>query len=356
MNILFCGDVMPGGVLPYQRQYITDDFMSYIKSFDFRVATLEAAIGTNLSYDDTKIKGRQNIVYARDADFFRVKDMHFDVVSLANNHVWDLGEEGLKNTIETLKKNNILFCGAGLDLSEASAPAILEKDGLSIAIFAYCMYGTGYLGHVEIAGEKKAGVNPLDIEKVESDIREAKKKYNVVIVMPHWGMEYSYEPLPECISLAKRMVDAGADAILGSHTHQVQPLINIHGTPVCFSMGNFLFPDFYMQPPRPIWYPDSTSELSHIRRVYSYPFPIEEHILQVWNPTSRIGRYVITDITKNKLRACSGYVELSHDNILGKVNAPFAVRYQLCKTSLIIKYPLLRALINAFRWVRNQLK
>lgn len=99
MNMFFCGDIMPGGVLPYQDKYITSELLGFMHGFDFRIGTLEAAIGTNLRYDPVKMAGRQNIVYARDEDFFRVKEMGFDVVSLANNHIWDLGEAGLRNTI-----------------------------------------------------------------------------------------------------------------------------------------------------------------------------------------------------------------------------------------------------------------
>ena len=105
MKLLFCGDIMPGGVLSYQREYIKKEVKDYLKTFDLRISTLEAAIGTGISYDQTKMNGRMNIVYARNEDFFRVVDMGFDVVSLANNHVFDLGEEGLRNTIDILRNH-----------------------------------------------------------------------------------------------------------------------------------------------------------------------------------------------------------------------------------------------------------
>lgn len=315
MNLFFCGDIMPGGVLPYQEKYISPELLHYMQSFDFRIGTLEAAIGTGLSYDPIKMAGRQNIVYARDEDFFRVKEMSFDVVSLANNHVWDLGEEGLKNTIKTLKENNIKYCGAGLNLEEASQPAILEKDGFTIAIFAYCIYGSPWLGYVELAEENKPGINPLDINKVVIDIKEAKRKYDKVIILPHWGREYSYEPLPECISMAKRMIDAGADAVMGSHTHQIQPLVEYKKKPICYSMGNFLFPDFYMFPPRPIWYPQSIEETQGIEDVVGYPYPIDKPIRQVWNPVSRFGYIINLSVSKQFIDAKYRFVHLSVDNI-----------------------------------------
>ena len=325
MNLCFCGDVMPGGVLPYQQNYISSDLLGYLRGFDFRIGTLEAAIGAGLSFDPVKVQGRQNIIYARDEDFFRVKEMGFDVVSLANNHVWDLGEAGLRNTIRMLKENGIQYCGAGLDIEEASQPAVIVKDGLSIAILAYCMYGNKYLGYVELAGTGKPGVNPLDIEKVILDIKKAKEKYDKIIVLPHWGREYSFEPLRECVRMAKQMIEAGADAVLGSHPHHVQPLVEYKGRPICYSMGNFLFPDFYMHPPRPIWYPDTLEEVKGIKRVVGYPFPIEEPLCQVWNPLSRYGCMIKLSLTDNRFDPECRFVHASSDNVvsLSKPEHPF---------------------------------
>ncbi len=315
MRLFFCGDIMPGGVLPYQSTYITRELMEYISGFDFRIGTLEAAIGTGFSFDPVKMRGRQNIIYARDEDFFRVKEMGFDVVSLANNHIWDLGEEGLKNTIGVLQENGIKYCGAGMNAREASRPAVIEKGGLRVAVLAYCMYDSPWMGYVELATDEKAGVNPLRIDKVVKDIRDAKKEYDWVIVLPHWGREYRYEPLPECVSLAKEMVKAGADAVLGSHSHQIQPFVHIKGKPVCFSMGNFLFPDFFMHPPRPIWYPESVEEINGIQEVVGYPYPIHQPIKQVWNSVSRYGCTVGLEMDDRRMIGNIRYVSLSDNNV-----------------------------------------
>lgn len=349
MNLFFCGDIMPGGVLPYQDKYITTELLDFMRGFDFRIGTLEAAIGTNLPYDPVKMAGRQNIIYARNEDLFRVKEMRFDVVSLANNHVWDLGEEGLRNTIKVLKEKGIKYCGAGLNIEEASQPAIIEKDGLKIAILAYCMYGNKYLGYVELAGENKAGINPLDIEKVVKDIKVAKLKYDKVIVMPHWGREYQYEPLPECVTMAKRMVEAGADAVLGSHTHQMQPLITYKKTPICFSMGNFLFPDFYMYPPRPIWYPNSIEEVKGIKDVVGYPYPIEEPIRQVWNPVSRYGCVVNLSISKEMIDIELRYVHSSVENVEELADIDATILRSLKKATLMITNAPYSMLVKAKR-------
>ena len=342
MNLFFCGDIMPGGVLPYQSSYISQELQGYMEQFDYRIGTLESAIGTNLPYDDVKMQGRANIIYARNEDFFRIKDMGFDVVSLANNHVWDLGEEGLKNTIEILKANGIKYCGAGMDIEEASKPAIIEKDGIRIAILAYCMYGSKYLGYVELAGDGKAGINPLDIDKVVDDIKNAKKMFDKVIVLPHWGREYRYDPLPNCVTMAKRMIDSGADAVLGSHTHQMQPFLKYKGKPICFSMGNFLFPDFYMYPPRPIWYPASKESVVGIEDVVGYPFPINKPIRQVWNPISRYGCAITLNYTKRGYTSKVEYVHTSDDNVVMRAELPQKIRKKLRLNRYLIQYKALR--------------
>lgn len=316
MAILFCGDVMPGGVLPYQKEYISKDVLEYMKYFDLRIGTLEAAIGTDLEYDQVKMKGRQNIVYARNEDFFRVVEMGFDVVSLANNHVFDLGVEGLRNTIKILDDNGIKHCGAGENIEEASKPAIIEYKGKTIAILAYCMYGNAYLGYVELADNNKPGINPLDIDKVVLDIQKYKKQYDYVIVMPHWGREYQYFPLVECKELSYKMIDAGADAIMGSHAHNIQPMIKYKGKSIYFGMGNYLFPDFYMYPPRPIWYPDKNIDLTNIKREIGYPYPISQPIVSVWNGRSRIGIVSKIELENNKLSTDYRLVYLSVDNIV----------------------------------------
>lgn len=353
MKLFFCGDVVPGGVLPYQDEYMDSQLREYLRSFDFRVGTLECAVGTNLPYDEVKMQGRQNIVYIRDEDFFRVKEMGFDLVSLANNHVWDLGEEGLKNTIRHLKDNGILYCGAGMNIEEASRPAVIEREGMTIAFYAYCMYNSPWLGYVELAGEGKPGVNPLDIDRVESDIRVAKKQYDKVIVLPHWGRECSYKPSPECVEWARRMVAAGADAVFGSHTHSAQPLVTIKGTPVCFSMGNFLFPDFYMYPPRPIWYPGPDVDRTKIKDVSDYPFPVIEPVRQVSAPIARVGWAISATVNRDKMSLQPLFVRNSNSNILSFGDMDSSAKKSLREEYCMVKYPILKFPIKLVRKIRK---
>ena len=343
---------MPGGVLPYQKDYIGKELIGYMKSFDFRVGTLEAAIGTGLPYDEVKMRNRCNIVYARNEDFHRIVDLGFDVVSLANNHVFDLGIEGLKNTINLLKSNGIAYCGAGMNIEEASKPAILHHNGKSVAILAYCMYGNKYLGYVELATDNKPGVNPLECSKVIEDIRRYKNLYDYVVIMPHWGQEYTYYPMPECIQMAYAMIDAGADLVVGSHTHCVQPVLKYKKKTICFSLGNFMFPDFYMYPPRPIWYPDNTVDLNSIPDVVGYPFPIDKPIRQVWNDVSRIGKVLDVHISDSGVDVSSLFIRNSTNNIIDFYRDCQQMTRRMTVYRLAIKNPIIKKLLSLYRFIR----
>ena len=225
MRLFVCGDIMPGGILPYQEKYIDETLKNEMIQYDFRIGTLESAIGEGYEFDEVKMKGRANIIYARNEDMIRLKEMGFDVVSLANNHICDLGDGGLENTIAQLKQLGIQYCGAGMNIEEASRPAVVSKDGITVAFLAYCIYDSPWLGYVKMAGGNTPGVCPLEITKVIDDIRQAKSKYDKVVVLPHWGKEYSYVPLPETIEMTKQMIAAGADAVMASHPHIIQPLV-----------------------------------------------------------------------------------------------------------------------------------
>lgn len=315
MKILFCGDIMPGGVLPYQDVFVQMDLLAYMKSFDLRIGTLECAIGNNMKYEPSKMNAEMNIVYARNEDFFRVKELGIDIVSLANNHIFDLCEDGLKNTINLLVRNNIKYVGAGMSLEEASAPLIIERDGFSIAIFACCFSGLKPVW-VTAATSTSSGIWQTDIETICNKITDAKKRYDYVIVMPHWGIELKYYPPEEYYLYAKQMIDAGADSVLGSHTHTIAPHWKYKGKTICYSMGNFMFPDFCMEVPKPQYYPENKEECQLLDRRWFYPKDFSSPVVSVWRGRNRIGSMFSMNIKRRKIIVKYRLVVLDNNNIL----------------------------------------
>lgn len=317
MRVLFCGDVMVGGRLPYNEggRYITSEMMEYLHSFDILAGTLECAIGTGIEMDPAKMSTTKSIIYARDEDFFRILDMGFDVLSLANNHATDLGKEGLRNTIRLLDENHIKHCGAGMNLSEARQPAVITKDNMSIAIIG-CLFSGVSPTIFHVATDTDYGVYQTTIEQIEDQIREVKACYDKVVIMPHWGEEYTYLPPLYCKSYARRMIEAGADLIIGDHPHIINPVVKFNNVSCYFSLGNFLFPDRFLEVPRPTFYPDVNSNFNSIKRVWSYPKTVDEPILSVHRGRNRVGMAVEATFHDKKTTSRYQLVALDENNIL----------------------------------------
>jgi poly-gamma-glutamate synthesis protein (capsule biosynthesis protein) len=161
----------------------------------------------------------------------------FDIVSLANNHSLDCGRTGLRETTRCLEEQGIGYVGAGEDLAQASEPVIVEVDGLEIAFLAR----NALLPECVWLRPDAPGVAPLDTESIERDVRDAARRSDVVIVSLHWGVEYSRVPREQQKELAHRIVDAGAELVIGHHPHVLQPIEHYHGGVIAYSLGNFVF-------------------------------------------------------------------------------------------------------------------
>ena len=161
-----------------------------------------------------------------------------DFLSLANNHIGDYGSAGIKDTRRILRKHDIAFGGAGKDLEQARKVTYLDADGTRVAIIP-CLD----IVKVYWAGPDKAGATPCRDQYIVKDIKQAKRDggADVVIVFPHWGVEYTRQPLPAMRKHAARWVKAGADLVLGGHSHVAGAIEEIDGTPVLYSLGNLIF-------------------------------------------------------------------------------------------------------------------
>ena len=342
MKIIFCGDFVPGGVLHYQERCVDSVLSDYIAGFDLRICTLECAMGTGIPYDDAKKKTTNAIVYSTNEDFRHINDLGFNIVSLANNHITDLGREGLYNTIKLLDQNGILHFGAGANIDEAKRPLVITLGGLRIA-FIGCLFKGVPPTIFHAADINDYGVYQTDIETIIEDIKSAKENYDRVILMPHWAQEYNYMPPVYCYDYAKRMIDAGADAIIGSHPHIVNPHLTYKGKDIYFSLGNFLFPDICLEVPRPMYYPNEYKEVSELPRVWAYPPRIDKPSVAVWNKPNRVGMVVELSLEgKNKeYETKYSFVSLGIDNILRPYNGfySFLLRARLALFAFFIKMP-----------------
>ena len=164
-------------------------------------------------------------------------DAGFDIVSLANNHTLDCGRDGLTDTMRTLDAASVAYAGAGPTEADARAPRILTVNGLRIAILAR----NAWLPEIVWYRTDAPTIAPLDPDTIEDEIRAAARQADVVIVSVHWGEEFAKHPCPDQIDLAHKMIDAGANLVIGHHTHTLQPIEEYHKGVIAYSLGNFVF-------------------------------------------------------------------------------------------------------------------
>lgn len=187
------------------------------------------------------LKGK---TYTFRADPSRAKLLHefgTDIVNLANNHVYDFGPDALLDTISTLDQEKIPHVGAGANIKDASKPYYFICNGRKIAIVAATQIERT-TNYTKEATEDAPGVlKALNPDKFVKVIEEAEKNSDCVIAVVHWGTEGDSFYGRDQESLAHAFVEAGADAIIGGHTHCLQGFEVMDGVPVIYSLGNFWF-------------------------------------------------------------------------------------------------------------------
>jgi len=164
----------------------------------------------------------------------------FDVISLANNHVFDYGREALEDTLLRLKTAGIDYLGAGFNEKEAYSPIIKELNDTKIAFLAYTNLGP----ETWKAGEENSGIawiSENNLETIKRDIEKVKKESDILIVSLHSGEEYQKTPTQFQIEFSRAFIDAGADLVIGHHPHIIQPNEKYKDGWIFYSLGNFVF-------------------------------------------------------------------------------------------------------------------
>jgi poly-gamma-glutamate synthesis protein (capsule biosynthesis protein) len=169
-----------------------------------------------------------------------LQEMGVDIVTLANNHVYDYGKQALLDTFTTLKDAGIDYFGAGENLEEAMKPVYYEIDGKTIA-FVGASRAEKYKLTPQATETDPGILRCYDTELFLEVIREADANADFVIAVVHWGTEYSYDLENVQLSSGKEYLDAGADAIIGGHSHCLQGMEYYDGKPIIYSLGNYWF-------------------------------------------------------------------------------------------------------------------
>ncbi len=169
-------------------------------------------------------------------------DMGVDIVSLANNHAYDYGEQALLDSLQILQAEGIPYVGAGVNEQEASAPVYFIINDMKIAFISATQIERLDNPDTTGATETSPGVfRCFNGEKLMQTVAQAKEESDFVVVYIHWGTENQEETDWLQNKQAPELVEAGADLIIGDHPHILQRIEIIDGVPVIYSLGNFWF-------------------------------------------------------------------------------------------------------------------
>ena len=165
----------------------------------------------------------------------------YDVIAHAANHIKDCGvspcgDRAMLETDANLRAAGIAAVGSGRNLTEARAPVVVQRNGVYFAFLAYDDIADFY--H---ATDDAPGSAPLDAETIAADVVAARQVANVVVIVPHWGIEYTASPSERQRQFASAAAAAGADLVVGNHPHWVQAHERIGNTFVAYALGNFVF-------------------------------------------------------------------------------------------------------------------
>jgi poly-gamma-glutamate synthesis protein (capsule biosynthesis protein) len=158
-------------------------------------------------------------------------------VCLANNHVLDYGAKGLAHTLNLLSCHKILAFGAGAAEHNYQNPLLMDLDGQRIAFFGYCS------AKPCLESGSAFGPAPLMPDRILRDIDAHRANADRLIVNLHWGVEEASFPNSTQVNLARQLIDAGVHAIIGHHSHSIQPVESYAHGVIAYGLGNFVFPD-----------------------------------------------------------------------------------------------------------------
>lgn len=235
-TIIFGGDVMLARDVGYGIKYNSldpfQDVRGVLSAADLAVANLECVVS------DRGIQANKKYTFRADpAVLPLLKSSGIDMVSVANNHAGDFGREAFVDMLSRLREEGIGYFGGGANIAEAYTLQMALVGDLRVALLAVSNIETPYFA----ASDNQAGIAWVDDDRIANAIKSMRDSADIIVVVPHWGWEYTEIVSEEQERLAHLMIDAGADAVIGSHPHHIQRDEEYNGKLIVYSMGNFIF-------------------------------------------------------------------------------------------------------------------
>ncbi len=243
VDVVFAGDAMMDGSVKRAIHRWGPDFpfrnvKKEVSRADLAVVNLETSVTQANRKDDVQLFNFKSDPSSLDG----ISHAGFDLVSMANNHVLDYMETGLFDTFRNIKRHRLSYVGAGMNEREAYSARTFVRNGktIKIAAFARFLPSENWFAHGDHPGVAEA----YQSERVMKAIARERAGADYLIVFMHWGVEKNNHPEAWQRDMARKMIDAGADAIVGSHPHVLQGFEFYKDKPIAYSIGNFLFPDY----------------------------------------------------------------------------------------------------------------
>lgn len=239
LTISFAGDIMLSrGVQVHLDSHGYDYPYTEVREIflndDWTVGNLECPISEN---KNAAAKAKRFIFRADIANAGALKRAGFDCLSLANNHSMDYQSKGLSDTMHFLSENGLSYVGAA-ENAFGNFSRIFEKNGIRIGLLAYSTFPPEGFFYDEDRATIKY-ISPADMDKLREDLQALDCDFKIVYF--HWGREFVPYPIETQQILAKKAIDDGADFVLGTHPHVLQPSESYKGKYIYYSIGNFIF-------------------------------------------------------------------------------------------------------------------
>ena len=271
MKILLMADTVPTSVTEPlfaagDGEKLFGDVLGMTKSADRVVLNLECA----LTDYDGKIKKFGPNIKATPAAVNGLLALGVTDVALSNNHVFDYGIKGLRDTMATLEAAGLPYMGVGENDTDSRKPYVIETEGKKIGFINVCEHEYTY------ALPNRVGANPFDPFLTMQDIRELKAKCDFVIVIYHGGKEHCKYPSPRLYNLSHEMVLCGADVVIAQHSHCIGCYENFNGGHILYGQGNFnfVYPEYTDKSPG--WYTSLLTELTITDKVDIKFYPLKQ--------------------------------------------------------------------------------
>jgi hypothetical protein len=235
-SLVICGDWSPTAA---QQRAMRDDparfygdLLPVLRETDLATFNLECVL-SDVTYPPIQKDGI--ILCVPSAVMSGLEIVPFRLACLANNHILDLGRDGLTETLRHLAAHDIRAIGAGDDATSAALPGCFELNGTRVAVLNVAE------GEEARAIDDAPGAASLDVTRLQPQIASLRAQADVIIVIAHAGREFLPVPAPHIRAMYRAIAKAGADLVVGHHPHVPQGIEIFDGVPIVYSLGNFAF-------------------------------------------------------------------------------------------------------------------